>query len=317
MDSLNTAARQSISVLKRPFGKTLIQQKYLLLMMVPGIVYLLVICYGPMYGVIIAFQNYNPGKGFMGSPWAGLKYFRELATDPFFFNALRNTLLISLLKLVIGFPVPIVFAILLNEVKSLGYKRVVQTVSYMPYFLSWAFVASFLLSLLSDSGSVNALLRAVGLAHAPITFVGKPLPFVTVILFSDIWKNFGFSSIIYLAVLTSVDPQLYEAAIMDGANRWKRILHISLPSIKPTVVILLILNISGIINANFEQFFLLQNPLVMDWARVINVYTYEIGFQKARFSYGTAVGLFTSLTSMLLLVIANAASRRIAGESIY
>jgi putative aldouronate transport system permease protein len=286
-------------------------------MMIPGIAYLLVICYGPMYGVIIAFENYNPGKGFLGSPWAGLKYFKELASDPFFINALRNTLLISLLKLVVGFPIPIAFAILLNEVKALGYKRFVQTVSYMPYFLSWAFVASFLLSLLSDNGAVNVLLRSLGLVHAPVSFVGKPLPFVMVILFSDIWKNFGFSSIIYLAVLTSIDPQLFEAAIMDGANRWQRIVHISLPSIKPTLVVLLILNISGIIHANFEQFFLLQNPLVMDWARVINVYTYEIGFQKARFSYGTAVGLFTSLSSMLLLIVSNAASRRITGESIY
>ncbi len=297
--------------------RTLVRQKYLLLMMVPGIVYLAVICYAPMYGVIVAFENYNPGKGFLGSPWAGLKYFKELVTDPFFLNAVRNTLFISLLKLIIGFPIPIGFAILLNEVKSLGYKRVVQTVSYMPYFLSWAFVASFLLSQLSDNGTVNTALRVLGLTRAPVSFVGKPFPFILVILFSDIWKTFGFSSIIYLAVLTSVDPQLYEAAIMDGANRWRRIIHISLPSIKPTVVVLLILNISGIINANFEQFFLLQNPLVMDWARVVNVYTYEIGFQKARFSYGTAVGLFTSLSSMLLLVVANAASRRITGESIY
>jgi putative aldouronate transport system permease protein len=309
--------KPSVTISRQSFIRALINQRFLLLMMVPGFIYLLIICYVPMYGVVIAFQNYNPGKGFMGSPWAGLRYFKELAADPFFFNALRNTLFISLLKLVVGFPVPIAFAILLNEMRTLGYKRLVQTVSYMPYFLSWAFVASFLLSAFSDYGTMNTVLQGLGLVHAPVSFVGRPLPFILVILCSDIWKNFGFSSIIYLAVLTSVDPQLYEAAIMDGANRWQRIIRISLPSIKPTVVILLILNISGIINANFEQFFLLQNPLVMDWARVVNVYTYEIGFQKARFSYGTAVGLFTSLTSMLLLVIANAASRRISGESIY
>ncbi len=300
-----------------PFLRELNRQKYLLLMMLPGAAFLAVLCYGPLYGIIIAFKDYNPGKGIMTSPWAGLKYFYELAADPYFWNALRNTLLISVLKLIVGFPIPIVFAILLNELKNLAYKRVVQTVSYMPYFLSWAFVASFLITFLSDNGIVNRIITGTGLSGNPISFLGQNLPFIIVILLSDVWKGFGFNSIIYLAVLTSIDPQMFEAAIIDGASRWQRIRHISLPTIKPTVVILLILSISGIINANFEQFYLLQNQLVMDWGRVLNVYTYEVGLQKGRFSYGTAVGLFTSLSSLLLLVIANTASRKATGESIY
>lgn len=300
-----------------PFLRELNRQKYLLFMMLPGAVFLAVLCYGPLYGIIIAFKDYNPGKGIMASPWAGLKYFYELAADPYFWNALRNTLLISVLKLIVGFPIPIVFAILLNELKNMAYKRVVQTVSYMPYFLSWAFVASFLITFLSDNGIVNKIITGTGLSGNPISFLGQNLPFILVILLSDVWKGFGYSSIIYLAVLTSIDPQMFEAAIIDGASRWQRIRHISLPTIKPTVVILLILSISGIINANFEQFYLLQNQLVMDWGRVLNVYTYEVGLQKGRFSYGTAVGLFTSLSSLLLLVIANAASRKATGESIY
>jgi putative aldouronate transport system permease protein len=286
-------------------------------MMVPGIVWLAVICYAPLGGIIIAFKNYNPGIGIWNSPWAGLRYFRELAADKYFHLAVRNTLVISVLKLAVGFPVPIIFAILLNEVKVLGFKRTVQTASYMPYFLSWAFVASFLITFLSDRGALNTALIKFGLIEKPLTYLGDKLRFILVILLSDVWKGFGYGSIIYLAVITSIDPQLYEAAIIDGATRWQRISYITLPTLKPTVVILLILSISGIVNANFEQFFLLQNNLVMDWARVINVYTYEIGFQKGRFSYGTAVGLFMSLSSMILLVLANAISRRTTGESIY
>jgi ABC-type polysaccharide transport system, permease component len=313
----NISNTNRMAVKNHSFLKELNYQKYLFIMLLPGVIWLIVMCYGPLYGIIIAFKDYNPGKGILASPWVGLKYFNELFNDPFFGNALRNTLVISVLKLAVGFPAPIVFALMLSELKSIAFKRTVQTISYMPYFLSWAFVASFLITFFSDGGFINKIILQLGLTNEPVSFLGQELPFVLVILLSDVWKNFGYGSIIYLAVIVSIDPQLYEAAIMDGATRWKRIWHITLPSIKPTVAILLILSISGIINANFEQFYLLQNQLVMDWARVLNVYTYEVGLQKGRFSYGTAVGLFTSLSSMLLLIIANASSRKLTGESIY
>ncbi len=303
---------------KRSVWTTLNKQKYLLLMMLPALVWLAIFCYGPLYGVLIAFKDFNPGLGITGSPWAGLKYFRELFSDKFFLNSLRNTLLTSMLKLIIGFPVPIAFAVMLNEVINIKYKRIVQTVSYMPYFLSWAFVAAFLKSqLLADGGLINAIGMGLGMFEQPVSFLGRPGPFYAVIVLSYIWKDFGFSSIIYLAAITSVDPQLYEAAVIDGATRWQRVYNITLPTIKPTIVVLLILSSAGIINANFEQFYLLQNDLVIDWARVINVYTYEIGLKKGRFSYGAAVGLFTQLTAFVLLFITNYMSGKLTGESIY
>jgi putative aldouronate transport system permease protein len=287
-------------------------------MMLPALVWLAIFCYGPLYGILIAFKDYNPGMGITHSPFVGLKYFAELFSDKFFINALRNTLLTSLLKLVCGFPIPIAFAILLNEVMNIKYKRIVQTVSYMPYFLSWAFVAAFLKGqLLADGGLINTIALGLGLIKEPVSFLGSPGTFYGVIVLSYIWKDFGFSSIIYLAAITSIDPQLYEAAVIDGATRWQRIWNITLPTIKPTVVVLLILSSAGIINANFEQFYLLQNDLVLDWVRVINVYTYEIGLKKGRFSYGTTVGLFTSITSFVLLIGTNYISGKLTGESIY
>ena len=302
----------------RKLVRDLKQQKYLLVMMWPAVIWMAIFSYIPIYFVLIAFKEYNPGLGFMGSPWVGLKYFQEMIRDPYLFTSIRNTLMYSFLNLIIGFPIPIVFAVLLNELTHMNkYKRVVQTVSYLPHFLSWAFVASFLSSFLSEGGLLNRLLMSLGVLERPYAYMANSLSFVIVIVLSSIWRSFGYGSIIYLSAMTSIDQEMYEAAYIDGANRWQRIRFITLPSIKPTIAILLILNISGMINSNFEQFFLLSNTMVSEIARVIDVYTYNIGFEKGRFSYGTAVGLFKSLVSFLLLISANFASKKITGESIY
>jgi len=301
-----------------PLKKKLSAQKYLLILTVPAVIWLAVFCYAPMYGVLIAFKDYNVGLGVWKSPNAGLKYFVELANDPYFRNAVRNTLMYSVLGIVIGFPVPIIFAVLLNELRKwIGYKKVIQTVSYLPHFLSWAFVSSYLITFLSDSGVMNSLLVKLGILNTSYSFLGNELSFVGVILVSSIWKSFGYSSIIYLAVIVSIPMELFEAAYVDGASRFKRVWHITLPSIKPTITVLLILSISTLINSNFEQFYLLQNPLVSDISRVIDVYTYQIGFRMARFSYATAVGLFKSVVSIVLLTGANFMANRLTGSGIY
>lgn len=300
------------------FWNRVYHQRYLMLMLMPGVICILLFMYAPLYGVIIAFKEYNVGLGIFGSPWAGLKYFSEIIHDPLFYNALRNTFMFSILGLVLGFPIPIIFALMINELIGVRlFKRTVQTISYLPHFLSWAFVANFLIVFFSDRGTLNPLLISLGVLQNPFGFLSNTRSFIVIILTSSIWKSFGFSSIIYLAAMTSVPQEMYEAALMDGASRFQKIWYITLPSIKSTVVVLLILSISGMINSNFEQFYLLRNAFVLEYGQVLDVYTYLIGFQLGRFSYATAVGLFKSVVSFMLLISANALSRRIAGESIY
>ncbi len=303
---------------KRPFWKDILTQRYLLLLVWPAVIWLIIFWAIPLGGVVIAFKNYNVGLGVFRSPWVGLDFFKELFSDKLFFNALRNTLMYSFLNLLVGFPIPILFATMLNELINMNkFKRVVQTVSYMPHFLSWAFVASFLGTFLASNGIFNQLLIQLGVLDTGYAYMGNANSFIVVILLSSIWKGYGYSSIIYLAAMTSISVEMYESALIDGANRWHKIWYITLPSIKPTITVLLILTISGMVNSNFEQFFLLSNNLVSEVARVIDVYTYSIGFEKGRFSYGTAVGLFKSVVSLLLLLTANYISRRLSNESIF
>ena len=221
----------------------------------------------------------------------------------------------SLLNLVVGFPVPVIFALLINELNgATAYKRVVQTLSYLPHFLSWTFVASFFSLFLADDGLLNRLLILTGILDSGYAYMANEGSFIAVVLLSSVWKSFGYSSIIYLAAMASIPQEMYEAALIDGANRWQKIWYITLPSVKPTVVVLLILAISEMMNSNFEQFYLLQNGLVSEVARVMDVYTYSIGFELGRFSYGTAVGLFKSVCSLVLLLLANGVSRKVTGE---
>lgn len=294
------------------------QQKSLLLMSLLPVIWLLVFCYYPLYGITVAFKDYNFGLGIFGSPWAGTKHFQELFNDPFFGRVLVNTLRISFLKLVCGFPVPILFAILLNELRGLNrYRKIIQTMTYLPYFISWAFIASYLGTLLMDDGLINSLMLALGVYDTPKAFMAQPTSFLTVIVLSDIWKSFGFSSIIYLAAITSIDIQQYEAATIDGASRFRQVLHVTLPNIKPTIIILLILSISGLIGSNFEQMFLLNNGFVDEVGEVLSTYTYKIGIRQSRFSYATAVDLFSSVVSVTLLLSANFLSKKLTGDSFF
>lgn len=294
------------------------QQKYLLIMAVLPVAWMLIFCYYPIYGIVVAFKDYNFGLGIMGSPWAGLKYFKELFGDPDIPRIIVNTFRISFLKLLFGFPAPIIFAVLLNELRGMKmYKKFVQTATYLPHFISWAFIAGYLSTLLTDNGAINSLLMSLGLTSQPIQFLAQKGTFIGVVVASDVWKSFGFSSIIYLAAITSVDVQLYEAATIDGASRFQQVWHITLPSIKPTIMILLIMSISGLMGSNFEQMYLMKNSLVNDVAEVLSTYTYTMGMIKGRFSYSTAADLFQSFVSVTLLLTANFASKKLTDESFF
>jgi putative aldouronate transport system permease protein len=279
----------------------------------------------PMLGLVISFKDYDPFlgplKGFTQSPWVGLKYFQEAFTDRYFLHALWNTVLYSLLKLLFGFPAPIIFAILLNEVQTLGFKKVVQTVSYLPHFISWVFVSGFLYVVLAtDDGIVNKILLQLGLVQKPLLFLASEKYVPTLVVASHVWKSFGWESIIYIAAITGIDPTLYEAAAVDGANRWTRIWHITLPCIKSTIVLLLIFTVAGLISANFEffeQMYLLRNSIIQDATEIIDTDTYRMGIQLTRYSYAAAVGMFRSVAAVILLAIANSASRRLTGQSLY
>ncbi|RAV21276.1 ABC transporter permease [Paenibacillus contaminans] len=308
------AAAGALPSVWRMLGK----QKYLQMMIVPWIVWVIVFHYIPMYGVVIAFQEYQPLKGITGSPWVGFDQFRAFFQNPEFWNLMRNTLGISLWKLIWGFPMPILFALLLNELTGNRFKRFVQTVSYLPHFISWVVMAGIVYGLLSlDVGVINRLLLAVGLLDEPIMFLGDSRFYWPILIISDIWKELGWGAIIYLAAIAGVDPALYEAAEIDGANRLRKMVHITLPSIAPTIVILLIFQISGILNSSFDQLYLLQNPMVLDVGEVIDTYVYKTGLTQGRFSYSTAVGLFKSLIGFVLIVLVNRIAKKINGSGIW
>lgn len=303
---------------KRHIGKKFWSQRYLMVLTLPAVLWMIIFNYIPMYGIIIAFKNYQPYIGFLKSSWIGLDNFKMLFADPTFINALVNTLKISILKLICGFPAPIIFAILLNELVFNKAKKLIQTLSYLPYFVSWVFVVGFMYTMLDpQTGVLSGLLVSLHIINKGTLMMADPKYFLPLVIISDIWKGLGWNSIIYLAAITSIDSQLYEAATVDGAGRFKRIWHITLPAIKPTIVILLILSISGLMNSNFDQLFLMQNSMTQDAANVIGIYSYKMGIVLGRFSYGTTVGLFQSVVSMILLVIANFTSRKLTDESLF
>ncbi|MBP2113835.1 ABC transporter permease subunit [Paenibacillus sp. FSL P2-0089] len=278
----------------------------------PGIIFVFIFSYIPMYGVVMAFQQYDIFGGMMNSPWVGWMQFRMFFEAPEFWNVMRNTLVISLLKLIISFPAPILLALMLNEVGHMGFKRVIQTVSYLPYFLSWVIVSGFVFSLLSvDNGTVNYLLERFNLVQEPVNFLAVPKYFWSILVSVNVWKEVGFGSIVYLAAIAGIDPTLYEAASIDGASRFKQIHLITLPSITPIIVIFMILAIGGLLSAGFEDILLLAtNPILRPYSDVIDTYVYRVGILNARFSYATAVGLFKAVISVLLLVTANKIARR-------
>ncbi|KZE73121.1 protein lplB [Paenibacillus elgii] len=298
--------------------KRFIKQLDIQLMVLPALVFIFVFSYIPMYGVLTAFQDYSVFKGFLGSPWVGFKHFEAFFNSPEYWKVIRNTIIISSLKIIIGFPAPIILALMLNEVKNMTFKRVIQTISYLPHFLSWVIVSGFVASLLStDNGSLNLLLRGVNLIDEPINFLSLPEYFWTILVTTGVWKEIGFSSIVYLAAIAGVDQHLYEAAAIDGAGRLKQIFLITLPSIMPVIVIFMILAIGNLLNAGFDDILLLgSNPALRDVADVIDTYVYRVGIQNSRFSYATAVGLLKAVISVGMLAGANYIARK-SGNSLW
>jgi putative aldouronate transport system permease protein len=288
----------------------------LYLLMIPTLVYFIVFRYVPMANAVIAFKDYNVVLGIWGSPWAGFRHFDLFFSNPVFWTLLKNTLGLSLYSLVVGFPLPILLALGLNEIKDGLYKRTVQMVTYAPYFISTVIMVSMIIQLLAPRlGIVNIALQQLGMP--PINFLGRPDMFPSIYVWSGVWQFSGYAAIIYLAALSGVDPQLYEAAKMDGASRLQKIYHIDLPGIMPVAIIILILNVGTLLSVGFEKIFLLQNPLNLSTSEVIATYVYKVGLLNANFSFATAVGLFNSIINMILLVLVNAFAKRISNMSLW
>jgi putative aldouronate transport system permease protein len=288
----------------------------LYIMILPGLVLLVVFNYLPLYGISIAFKDFMPSKGILGSPNVGWEYFQYMASLPDTYKVLKNTLLIALQKIVFGFPIPILTAILLNEITKLWYKRTLQTIIYLPHFISWVILGGMLKNMLStDGGLINNMIGLFGIE--PIYFLGSNTWFQTVLVASDIWKGFGFSTIVYLAAITAIDPELYEAARMDGANWRQSVKHITLPSIMPIVALIAILSIGNIMNANFDQVFNLYNVQVYETGDIIDTFVYRISLVDFNYSLGTAVGLFRSVVSFILLVLSYALAYKYSDYRIF
>ncbi|GAA0834172.1 ABC transporter permease subunit [Bifidobacterium pullorum subsp. gallinarum] len=289
-------------------------------MVLPGVILVFIFAYMPMYGVITGFMDYNlfTGSRIWDNPWVGFKHFEAFFAAPEFERILRNTIVISLLKFVIGFPAPIILALLLNEVRHMLFKRVIQTITYLPYFLSWVIVAGFATALLStENGSINILLERIGAIDEPINFLSLKEYFWSILISANVWKDIGFNSIVFLAAIASIDPALYEAADIDGASKAKQIYLITLPSIMPVVIIFMILAIGNLLNAGFEDILLLaSNPVLRPVSDVIDTYVYRVGLGSHRYSYAVAIGLFKAIISVGLLTIANYLARR-SGNSLW
>jgi putative aldouronate transport system permease protein len=279
------------------------------------LLFFLVFRYVPMLGNVIAFRRFRPGGSIFGEYWVGLRYVKLFLTDSTFWDAFTNTIIIGGLTLLFTFPLPIVLALLLNEVRTRTLKRLVQSVSYLPHFLSIVIVAAMVMQMLSVDGAVNQAVRAVG--AEPIPFLQRAEWFRTIYVSSEVWQTVGWGTILYLAALTTIDGNLYEAARMDGANRWRQTWHVTLPGIRPTMVTLLILNIGMFMTVGFEKILLLYNPLTYPTADVISTYLFRIGFESSSFSYAAAIGLFEALIGVTLILSANAISRRTVGTSLW
>jgi putative aldouronate transport system permease protein len=300
-----------------PLWKRFIAQRHLQTMALLGVVWMIIFNYIPMYGVIIAFKDYNIVKSIAEAPWAGLTHFKAFLDDDNLANVIKNTLGISLFKLFIGFPLPIIFALFLNEVRSVRFKKSIQTISYLPHFLSWVVLGGILATWLSDVGIINNILIALHVIDQPITYLAEPGYFWTIIISSDIWKELGWSAIIYLAAISGVSPEMYEAATIDGAGRFQKMWYVTLPAIKGTISILFILAVSGVLNSNFDQILVLRNSLNDSASNVIDYYVYYTGILSGRFSYSAAVGLLKSVIALILLLIANQVSKKINDTSLF
>lgn len=303
----------SASALK--LWKSIKKHWLLLLMFLPPLIYFIIFKYGPMYGVLIAFKDYKFSKGVWGSPWVGFKYFKTFLTDQYFYKLLRNTLAISIYNIIAGFPAPIILALLLNELRNQKYKKIVQTVSYLPHFLSTVIVCGIVISFCASDGFIANILSSFG--YERLNYLMYPKYFRHIYVWSGVWQSVGWDSIIYLAALSGVDPQLYEAAKMDGAGRFRQAIHVTLPGIANTIIIMIIMRIGSLISVGFEKIIVLYNEAVYETADVISTYVYRRGLIGADYSYATAVGIFESVIGIILITIANSIARKYSETSLF
>lgn len=295
--------------------KEIKKNKHLYIISLPIIAYYVIFHYAPMYGIIIAFKNYNPGKGFLESHWVGLSHFEKFFKSVYFFRVLKNTLIINFLQLIFGFPAPILLALLLNELKNEPFKRLTQTITYIPHFISLIVVCGMIVDFVSKNGIVNDIIAFFGGEKASLLM--KEEYYRPIYIISGIWQGAGWGSIVYLAALTRINIELYEAAIIDNAGRWKQFVHITAPGIMPTIIIMLILNIGNMLSEGPEKTLLLYNPANYEVSDIISTFVYRIGLVDNNFSYSTAVGLFNSVVNFTLLVLANKVSRKVSESSLW
>lgn len=285
------------------------------LIVLPVVVFYILFHYKPMYGLIIAFKNYSPAKGIMGSSWAGFKHFEDFLTNPYFWRLMRNTLTISLSNLIFSFPAPIILALLLNEIKNKAFLRGSQMIMYIPHFISLVVICGMIINFTDLDGVINDLFSVFGVERK--AYLNYPQYFVPIYVISDIWQGIGWNSIIYMAALTGIDTSLYEAATIDGAGRWKQTLHVTIPGILPTIIIMLLMRIGNLLSVGYEKVILLYNPLTYETADIISTYVYRKGLLEQNYSFSTAVGLFNSIISFILLIGANTLSKRCGEGSLW
>lgn len=310
---------RKMTLQKRSYGAMLVRDfkrhKYLYLLGLPVLIYFIVFKYIPMYGVVIAFKNFSPGKGIFGSPWVGLKNIMSFFDSVYAARVIRNTLLINGYGMIFGFPAPIIFALLLNELRSKHFKNVVQTVAYLPYFISLVVVCGIIVEFCSLNGLVNNIIVAFGGERSPLLM--RPELFRSIYIATGVWQNMGYNAIIYLAAIAGVDQGLYEAAIIDGAGRWKQTLHVTIPCIAPTIIIMLILRIGSMMSIGFEKIILLYNSSTYETADVISSFVYRRGLQDFKFSFSAAVDLFNSLINFALVIITNKISAKVSDTALW
>ncbi len=310
----NTSGTASLSVRTKKYWT---RNWQLWIMLLPAMLYIFIFCYVPMYGIQLAFKDYSYATGITGGPFVGFKYFKQYFDSPMFFTTLRNTFILSFFSIIVGFPAPIILAMLINQIRNTKWKRVVQTTVYIPYFVSVVVLVSMInIMFRNDSGVIGNLLKSIGLVARDTNILGKESAFAPLYVLTGVWQSMGWNSIIYIAALSSVDTQLYDSCKIDGANRWQTMINIDLPAILPTVMILLIMNMGNVLNVGFDKVFLMQNSMNMGASQVISTYVYTVGIKSGQFSFGSAVGLFNTVVNFVFLIVTNYISKRSTGTGL-
>lgn len=311
---MKSAARPVVR--RRSLGKRIAENYMLYLFLLPALLYVIFFCYAPLYGIQIAFKNFSAYKGIWGSPWVGLQHFQTFFSSYRFWDLLKNTLILSIYSLAAGFPAPIILALMINYIKNARFKKLTQTLTYAPHFISTVVLVGMLSMFLSpSSGFVNTIIKSLGFNS--VYFFGDAGLFKHVYVWSGIWQSSGWGAIIYIAALASVSPELHEAAIIDGATKLQRVWHIDLPALMPTAIILLIMNAGSIMSVGFEKAFLMQTDLNLNSSEIISTYVYKIGLQNAEYSYSTAIGLFNNVINVIILVLVNQIAKKVSETSLW